>query len=249
DGVAQRLAGVMGQVNLSIDGLGDVYRAVRGWQGDEMGLRALRRLARAGARAGVNTVVSRPLLEEPDALDMLADAIVAAGAVEWQLLRFKPVGRGTETWETLAPSAKQLQALWERVLAIEARTGLIVRYDCAMAPFLAAAGVPVARMEALGVVGCTGSETLWARDDRGGWAPCSFVAATQDDTPLAERWRTDPTLQSWRDRALNAPEPCASCSHRTICRGGCRAIAGAIAGDPMAPDPQCPRVMAWSARR
>lgn len=66
---------------------------------------------------------------------------------------------------------------------------------------------------------------------------------------LAPAWRADPTLADFRAYALRAPEPCASCAFRASCRSGCRIVARAITGDPYAPDPECPRVVAYAASR
>ncbi len=236
---ARALASRCGQVNVSLDGLGAAYADTRGWDGAALGLRALRRLIDAGARVGVNTVLSGPLLAEPDALEALGRAIAQAGAVEWQWLRFKPTGRGAEAWDALAPTTAQLVAAWQRALALETETGLVIRWDCALTPFLAAHDLSPGRAARLGVHGCPGGTRLWARSAAGAWAPCSFAEASE--TP---DWDGDPTLRAWRERAADPPEPCASCDWRAVCRGGCRVVARHLTGDALAPDPQCPRVQA-----
>ncbi len=244
---AQQLAGLVGQINVSIDGLGELYSSVRGFSGADRALRSVALLSEAGIRVGVNTVLSGPLLAAPEALSALGHAIQAAGAREWQWLRFKPVGRGAQTWDQLSPTPEQLDRVWDQALQAEADTGLIVRFDCALTPFLVDAGIPRERMEALGVVGCIGGESLWARDTAGGMSPCSFFpgeSGSPDESgtaALSARWASDPTLEAWRQRAASPPAPCASCDHAAICRGGCRAVAAHF-GDPMAADPQCPRV-------
>ncbi|MCB9793399.1 MAG: radical SAM protein, partial [Alphaproteobacteria bacterium] len=143
---AARAAALFGQVNVSIDGLGPVYEAARGWDGAARGFAALGLLREAGARVGVNTVLSRPLLETPGALEALAIEITEKGAQEWQWLRFKPTGRGLEAWEALAPSPEQLDGIWARALEIERQTGLQLRFDCALVPFLVGAGLPPERL-------------------------------------------------------------------------------------------------------
>ncbi len=241
DDDARRLAGLVGQINVSIDGLGAMYADVRGFSGADRALRSVRILSAAGVRVGVNTVLTAPLLAEPGALERLGAAIAEAGASEWQWLRFKPVGRGAQTWDRLAPTPEHLDAVWSRALAAEADTGLILRFDCALTPFLVGAGIPPERMAALGVVGCVGGESLWARDTAGNMAPCSFFPGEPGEAELPRRWAADPTLLAWRARAAAPPSPCDTCAHAAICRGGCRAVAAHF-GDPMAADPQCPRV-------
>lgn len=226
---------VFGQVNVSLDGLGEAYQAVRGWDGAALGLRALRLLREAGVRTGVNTVLTRHNLDQ---LEALGDALQGL-TDEWQWLRFKPSGRGEAAYADLALTPDQRMALWPRLLALEARTGLAIRVDCALVPFLVAHGPPLEALKLLGLTGCPGGHSLWARSARGGWSPCSF--ADDHGTP---DWQADPALQAWRARAADPPEPCASCAYQAVCRGGCRIVARHLTGDALAPDPECPRVCA-----
>ncbi len=249
---ARQLAEVMGQVNISIDGLGQTYRDARGWDGAERGLAAVALLHDAGARVGVNTLLSRPLLDRPGALEDLGRAIAAAGAREWQWLRLKPAGRGVDAYADLALRPDQHLDLWPRALALDAALDLVLRFDCALVPFLAAHDPPPELLARLGVRGCPGGHSLWARAADGAWAPCSFAPATSvaphasDGLPAA--WSTDPQLRAWRDRATTPPAPCNTCAYASTCRGGCRIVAGHHTGDPLAPDPECPRVIAHAAR-
>ncbi|MCB9689495.1 MAG: radical SAM protein [Alphaproteobacteria bacterium] len=234
---ARRMAATFGQVNVSLDGLGADYAEVRGWDGAALGLRAIRTLVAAGVRAGVNTVIARPNLRS---LEAMGDALAALGVSEWQWLRFKPAGRGRQAWDRLAPGTADLLGLWPRALAIERDTGLVLRWDCAMVPFLAAHRVPVDHLRTLAVEGCPGGRSLLARGLDGRFAPCSFTSGDADDPDVA--WRSSATLGRWRERAASPPEPCASCDWREVCGGGCRVVAAHLAGDELAADPQCPRV-------
>jgi radical SAM protein with 4Fe4S-binding SPASM domain len=211
----------------------------------QLGLRALRTLVEAGARVGVNTVLSGPMLAREGALEAIGAAIAAAGATEWQWLRFKPTGRGATSWEALSATPEQLDALWERSLSLEARTGLTIRWDCAMTPWIADHVDDVQRATRLGVAGCPGGERLWSRHADGRTAPCSFADGAPATEGLAAAWASDPTLLAWRERAANPPAPCDTCTWRDVCRGGCRIVAQHLTGDPASADPQCPRVRAW----
>ena len=248
--IAAQLAEVFGQVNISLDGLGETYEAARGWQGASRGLAALDRLVAAGARVGVNTLLSRPLLEERSALEDLGAVLRERGAHEWQWLRFKPAGRGAGAWSALAAPVQQLDALWSRAQSLLAVLDpLVLRWDCALVPFLAHAGGDPARAARMGVRGCPGGHGLAARDHRGRWAPCSFSATASDPgLDLRTAWHTEPTIRAWRGRASAPPEPCASCAWQSVCRGGCRVVSDFLTGEPLAPDPQCPRVRAHEAR-
>lgn len=236
---AEELAGRLGQINISLDGLAPIDEQVRGYPAARVGLRAVERLSRAGLRVGVNTVLSAPLLGNADALEALGRAIAAAGAAEWQWLRFKPLGRGREA-EALKPSPDQMARVWPRALEQEAATGLVLRFDCALVPFLVAHAPPVEALERLAVRGCPAGHSLWAREVSGAMAPCSFLpgAAAED---LAEAWTDQPRLVRWRAAAL--PAPCEACAYKAVCRGGCRAVAPS----ETEADPDCPRVRAWAA--
>jgi radical SAM protein with 4Fe4S-binding SPASM domain len=238
---ARELAGVFGQVNVSVDGVGDTYRAVRGFDGSRVALRALELLADAGVPAGVNTVVTRA---NADSLVALGHTLAAHGAREWQWLRLKPVGRAAATWAQQTPTEAQLAALWPAALQVEREVGIPIRWDCAMVPFLAAHAVPPETLVATAVEGCPGGRSLATRNEDGRWAPCSFAAGGQDG-PLAEAWRSDPQLSAWRDR--EAPAPCVGCDWYAVCGSGCRVVAAHVTGDPMAADPECPRVRAHQA--
>ena len=237
------LAKVMGQVNISLDGVGETYRSVRGWRGAEVGLTAIRRLLAAGARVGVNTVVVR---DNFDDLSSLGRILSEMGVEEWQWLRFKPSGRGVETYERMRLLPEQAHALWPLALRIQEQAGLRIRFDCAMVPFVAAHRPPLQALQVLGVGGCPGGESLWTVSAAGEWLPCSFAQGLVPggEGPLAQRWREDPGLSAWRARAETPPEPCASCTYKSVCRGGCRVVAAHLTGDPLAADPECPRVMA-----
>jgi len=243
---ARALAGLVGQVNVSLDGLGESYRATRGWNGADRGLAAIGLLAGEGVRVGVNTVLARPLLAAPGALEDLGAAIVQAGAREWQWLRFKPAGRGADAYAALSLDATAAHALWPLALALEAATGLVLRFDCALVPFLVAHRPPPALLQRMGVRGCPGGHSLWARAADGAWAPCSFVPG-QPQVELGRGWAQDPALRAWRERAAAPPGACADCDYQALCRGGCRAVSAHLVGDPMAPDPECPRVQARAA--
>jgi len=241
-GMVKRLAPLVGQINVSYDGVGEAYVASRGWKGEPLAKQAITRLKDAGVRVGVNTVLTKPNLTS---LEPLAQQLAELHVDEWQWLRFKPAGRGRDAWSSLAPSTDELVSVWPTALALEETYGLTIRFDCALVPFLAAHGLPVQHLEALGVSGCPAGESLWARTANGQWNPCSFAHSLtpQFVSPSpAQAWQTEPTLNAWRMRAAQPQGACATCDYRAICRGGCRVVAHHLAGDALAPDPQCPRV-------
>ena len=260
---ARRMRGLFGQVNVSIDGLAEGYRAVRGWDGFELGMQALKTLSEAGVAAGVNTVLTGSNLAEMPAL---AEVLAGLRIAEWQWLRFKPTGRGINSYEQMRLSPEQGLELWPLAVQVEKRWALTLRFDCALVPFLAAHRLPINLMRRLGIGGCNGGQALWSRSAIGTWGPCSFAVegdkgagdslviasdgiggpgavGQQEATGLRDLWRSEPQMTRWRQRGLQPPEPCGSCAYKELCRGGCRVVAGHLSGDELAPDPECPRVL------
>lgn len=228
------------QVNVSHDGVGETYEAVRGYDGARHAEAAMQMLAEAGVAFGANLVLTRASF---DALDETAAHLDALGARELQLLRLKPAGRGGLDYlaSRLTPSQiGRIPAALAR-LARERRLG--VRVDCSLVPFLVADDtLDVADLERFGVMGCEAGRSLLAVGADGRSMPCSFFRAA--GLPLEDAWRDDPSLARFRTYRAAPPEPCASCRFRAVCRGGCRVVAEHLVGEPFAPDPECPRVRA-----
>lgn len=248
-----RELGAFAQVNVSHDGAGEGYAAVRGFAGAGVAERAIRTLAGAGVAVGVNVVLTRGtfgLLEET------AARVAGLGAGELQLLRYKPAGRAAGAgYAERRLSAAQVERLWGVIAGIVARRALRVRIDCAMVPLLSSSlleAVPRAAeaLEALGVFGCEAGRHLGALRVDGSAAPCSFFSVSDGgalEAPAGAR-----RLPALRERveagALRgyhaAPaEPCRSCELFSVCRGGCQVVARHERGG-FGPDPECPRVIA-----
>jgi radical SAM protein with 4Fe4S-binding SPASM domain len=223
------------QVNVSYDGEAETYERVRGFDGARVAERAIRRLAEAGLRVGVNIVLTR------QSFPQLAETIRSArslGAREAQLLRYKPAGRAA-TLDYLAKRLSPEQALafapTLRALAAE-HTGegaFSIRIDCALVPFLSTdPTLSAPAMARLGVWGCEAADRLEALRVDGRRAPCSF--AEPADARGFSRWRA----------YVDSPaEPCASCTLRHVCKGGCKIVSGFVDKEH-GPDPECPRVRA-----
>jgi radical SAM protein with 4Fe4S-binding SPASM domain len=225
------------QVNVSYDGVGTDYARVRGFDGARGAERAIAQLAAAGVRVGVNVVLTRATF---DAVPSTVAHARALGASEAQLLRYKPAGRAASLdylARRLTPAQSAGLGPLIRRLAT-AHPDLRIRIDCALVPFLSAdpelANDPE-RLERWGVFGCEAAGALAAVRVDGRSAPCSFAGAA-DDAELAR----------WRAYTEVPPEPCASCTLRSVCKGGCRVVADFVLGGHR-PDPECPRVRAARA--
>jgi len=235
------------QVNVSYDGAADTYQRVRGFDGALAAERAIGKLAAAGVRVGVNVVLTR------DSFPRVTDTVSRArdlGACEAQLLRYKPAGRAAtldylarrlspEQARALGPTLRELS----RTLCTDGT--FHVRIDCALVAFLSAdpelAGDP-ARLARFGVFGCEAGAALAAFTVDGRVAPCSFARATSLPATSLARSDADPEIARWRAYAMSPAEPCASCSLRSVCRGGCKIVSSFVDG-AHGPDPECPRVL------
>jgi len=237
----------LAQVNVSLDGLGEVYRDVRGYDGTKGAVRAIEWLVEAGIPVGINVVLTRTSLS---GLEATAKAAEAIGAREMQLLRLKPEGRARLGHLALRPRIEDWDGFTTRLETLSKATAMLIRVDCSLVPFLADGRVDPSRLELFAVTGCEGGRSLATLDVRGGVHPCSFERDSLESHPtVAEGFESAPSIDAFRRHHAALPEPCSTCAYRAICRGGCRIAARVLASDPFAPDPECPRVIRYRAAR
>ena len=245
------------QINVSHDGVGGAYEAVRGFDAAAHAERAVALLAAAGVPVGVNLVVTRASFA---AIEATAARAAELGAGEIQLLRYKPAGRaadGSYAERRLPDGAGR--DLWQVITRLVAAHRLRVRIDCAMVPLLSEAlleSVPdaPAALAALGVFGCEAARHLGALTVAGDVAACSFFPLSageprpiplrrgHDGEALASAWDHRAHLARLRAYHAAPPEPCRSCRLFSVCRGGCQIVSRHEAS-AFAPDPECPRVL------
>ncbi|TAK26633.1 MAG: radical SAM protein [Myxococcaceae bacterium] len=223
------------QVNVSHDGVLGGYEAVRGFDGVAVAERAIATLRAHGVAVGVNHVLTR---QNVDGLPATVDHVRSLGARELQLLRYKPAGRAASLdylARRLTPA--QCDALGEtlRSLSPTLGEGFSVRVDCALVPLVSGALPDAAMLERFGVFGCEAGGHLGSVRRDGSAGGCSF-----DDAP------GDEGIAAFRAFVAAPPEPCASCSLRRVCRGGCKVVSRHL-GHGFSSDPECPRVIAFHA--
>lgn len=240
----------LAQVNVSYDGVGDDYEKVRGFDGANAAERAIKMLKAAGIKVGVNIVLTQSTFENLPATIARAKEL---GACEAQLLRYKPAGRAASL-DYLARRLRPEQALrfsnmLRELVGAHCGEDFSIRVDCALVPFFSAdpelANDPE-RLARFGIFGCEAGGALAAVRSDGLVAPCSFAEPTQTRGADLDDHATDATLQAWRAYAAAPAEPCASCTLRNVCRGGCK-IVSSFVDHAHGPDPECPRVRAHRA--
>jgi len=238
----------LAQVNVSYDGIGDDYEKVRGFDGASAAERAIGMLERAGVAVGVNIVLTQSTFARLDATIARAKEL---GACEAQLLRYKPAGRAASL-DYLAKRLRpeQAAAFSQTLRELVAKHGgpeFSIRIDCALVPFFSAdpeiASDPE-RLARFGIFGCEAGGALAAVRSDGRVAPCSFAEPTTMRGDAIDDHDRDETLTRWRAYAAAPAEPCASCTLRSVCRGGCK-IVSSFVDHVHGPDPECPRVRAY----
>jgi radical SAM protein with 4Fe4S-binding SPASM domain len=241
------IADRFGQINVSLDGLGATYAAVRGFDGFARADAAIGKLRAVKREIGINVVVTRHNFAELD--DIFAYA-ADRRLSEVELLRFKPSGRGASAYKDLRCTDAQHRAFLPAILAAAKKHRVRVKVDCSYTPMLAHHRPDRGLLAELAVYGCTGGDFLVGAKPDGRLTACSFASppppAADGDRPrvdaLASYWTTPGAFgafRTWR----NAQEPCASCSYHSLCRGGCKVVSAHVTGDLAAPDPECPRVV------
>lgn len=238
DAAAARRCAVFGQINVSIDGVGEAYAAARGFDGFAHAERAARLLREVKPEVGINCVVSRSSF---DGVAEVAKLVKRLRLNELELLRFKPVGRGAALDEQLTPA--QCREIFPLARRLVFRHRIRVKLDCSFAPMVFWHRPSPAAAAFFGVQGCVAGDVLAAVQPEGAFTGCSFLSASAADArePGAMRSAWPAAFPEVRGYPASAPEPCASCEYLALCRGGCRAVGS--------PDPGCPRVQEHRARR
>ncbi len=240
------IAPLFGQINVSVDGVGEVYQRVRGFDGFARADAAVVALRRATRHVGVNCVVTRDNFEHLEALFAWAKR---RRLREIELLRFKPSGRGARSYEAQRCTDEQHRAFLPLALGLARRYRRRVRLDCSYTPMITAHAPDPRLVRWLAIYGCAGGDLLIGAKARGAVTACSFApppAGGPTVDRLGEYWSSPGAFGAFR-RWREAREPCRSCDYLALCRGGCRVVSAHVVGDASAPDPECPRVQAYRA--
>lgn len=237
--VAQRCR-VFDHIHVSLDGVGEVYRAVRGVDGFEHADRALRLLRRQHIAVGVNCVVSAANYNH---LEELAGYLRTVKTPDVIFLRLKPSGRALKDYLRNRLTPEQARGFFPLFTDLTRRYHLRTHVDCAMMPFLYFHQPDLERLRFTCGEGCRGANEIIEISPEGQVHACSFANGSAGDArQLPETWYTAPHLQRSRNWQERAKEPCKSCRYLSLCHGGCHAVAEALTGDFFAPDPECPIV-------
>lgn len=229
--VAQRLrrAGCR-LVQISLEGLEKTHDAIRGAGSFQQALAGARALRQAGVEVTISMTLSQINLAE--ALDVARLAEEIADRVSFH--RLVPVGSG-ETLASQLLSPAQVRALMADLFAFRQKTSIDLPLRD---PLWRAFFNPHVR-GCNGIAGCAIGYNGLTVESNGDVYPCrrlQIVVGNLLRQRFHEIWEA-PLLQALRDRDRLSGQ-CGRCRLRWIC-GGCRGIAYAVSGDPLAEDPQC----------
>ena len=218
-------------VQISLDGaLASTNDAVRGEGAFGAARQAMEHLAEANfGQFKISVVVTRDNVGQ---LDRFSEMAQHYGA-QLRLTRFRPSGRGAETWEALHPTTGQQRTLygWLRDHP-DVLTGDSFFH-------LSALGEP---LDGLNL--CGAGRVVCLIDPVGDVYACPFVidreflaGNVRRPGGFAAVWRESELFQSLREP--QSAGACASCGSYDACRGGCMA-AKFFTGLPLdGPDPEC----------
>jgi mycofactocin biosynthetic radical S-adenosylmethionine protein MftC len=239
--VARRLAASdYVDVQISLDGAtAEVNDAVRGAGSYQTAIRAMGHLKAAGFEGfKLSVVMTRHNVGQLDELKALADAYGA----QLRLTRFRPSGRGADTWHELHPTAGQQRRLYDW-LSAHGEQVLTGDSFFHLAPY----GGPLPGLNL-----CGAGRVVCLIDPVGDVYACPF--AIHDEFLAGNVRQPGGFGKVWRDSALfaelrrpavmgdgEAGGACRSCEFFDSCRGGCMA-AKFFTGLPLdGPDPECVR--------
>ncbi len=231
------------QVDVSIDNsTAEAHDHFRGRKGSfERATKAVKMLRSYDIRTAITAVVSTRNFEDLPSLYQLARKL---GASQFKVDAFIATGRGESS---LALTAEQFRAVYEWMdrlhdpdIEVERFTDKFdFLYDRPCIPNILETvfdlkGVPVCEA---GITRCTITAD-------GTVLPCSYFCTSEfyvgniRENTLDEIWHKSEILNTFREIGT-FEGACKTCEHNDVCRGGCRARAYYMGGDPFGPDPYC----------
>ncbi len=229
---ARRLAAMdYVDVQISLDGIDDATNdAVRGEGSFAKARQAMDHLAAADfGPFKISVVMTRDNVEQLDEFEALADHYGA----ELRLTRFRPSGRGAESWHDLHPTQDQQRRLYSWLL----ERPHVLTGDSFF--HLSALGEPLPGLNL-----CGAGRVVCLIDPVGDVYACPFVlhdefkaGSVRDEGGFGAVWRSSALFTELREP--QSAGACASCGSYDACQGGCMATKF-FTGLPLdGPDPEC----------
>ncbi len=229
---AKRLAALdYVDVQISLDGIDEgTNDKVRGDGSYAKAIRAMDHLRDAGfGPFKISVVMTRDNVEQLDEFEALADAYGA----ELRLTRFRPSGRGADTWHDLHPTQEQQVRLYHWLL----ERPHVLTGDSFF--HLSALGEPLPGLNL-----CGAGRVVCLIDPVGDVYACPFVlhdefkaGSVRDPGGFGTVWTSSTLFTELREP--QSAGACGSCGSYDACQGGCMATKF-FTGLPLdGPDPEC----------
>lgn len=238
DELAKKLK-IFGQVNLSIDGLYDDYNIFRKSKVEFDAIdRSIDILIRNKIPTGINCVVGK---RNYDHIPEIFEYASKKGLNEIEFLRFKPLGRGIERYNSERTTYEQNIKLIPLLTKMSEKYNITAKIDCSFVPMLCYHKPPKELLYSMATYGCEAGNVLLGIKSNGKISGCSFLE-TEGLSVLDLSTKFSNSFQRERTVTNNIAEPCNSCDYLEICKGGCHGISLHISGVYEDPDPYCPIV-------
>ena len=225
---ARRLDHPLVYIQVSLDGASaEANDAIRGKGSFNKVMAALEHLRHRDIEVSVNCVLTRRSFPE---LDKLVDLAASFGA-KLRVSRFRPSGRGKESWSELNVQREEMAAFsqWlSRHLAVSTGDSFF--------------SVTTEERRSLGLNMCGACKLTCCLSPQGDIYPCAFLqepefhAGKLPEEDFATVWNTSPVFDSFRQLEIKS---CESCHRFDLCHGGCPAIAYHTQRKLGLPDPGC----------
>lgn len=218
-------------VQISIDGAdADTNDHVRGEGSFATAIQAMEHLQAAGFEGfKISVVMTRHNIPQVDEFKAMADHYGA----QLRLTRFRPSGRGADSWEALHPSDHQQRELYHWLMDHpDVLTGDSFFHLSALGEALPGLNL------------CGAGRVVCLIDPVGDVYACPFVlhdeflaGSVRDEGGFQKVWQESDLFTELREP--QSAGACASCGHFDACQGGCMA-AKFFTGIPLdGPDPEC----------
>lgn len=226
--IARRLDHPLVYIQVSLDGASEASNdAIRGRGSYKKVLNALDHLRKRDIEVSINCVLTRHSYPELDNLVTLA----ASYDAKLRVSRFRPSGRGKESWSQLNVQREQMVdfSKWlSRHLAVSTGDSFF--------------SVTTEERRSLGLNMCGACKMTCCLSPQGDIYPCAFLqepefcAGKLPEEDFGTIWRTSPVFESFRQLEIKS---CESCQRFDMCHGGCPAIAYHTQRKLGLPDPGC----------
>jgi mycofactocin radical SAM maturase len=215
-------------IQVSLDGATrETNDLLRGQGTYDRAIAALRVLAKSSIPTSVNAVLTAANAPEIAALYELAGRL----GVSFRVSRFRPSGRGAESWGDLRPSAAELLGFSEWL----AGTGNVRTGDSFFS-------LTPQERQGLGLNLCGAAKLTCCVGAEGDVYPCAFLqrpefrAGSVRETPLQGLWNEAAIFESFRALRIHS---CEDCRRFDQCHGGCPAMAYHLGRGVSGGDPEC----------